>query len=63
MQKIQLKIANNFISFIDNDEEHLIHSRSDNIETMINDEATEVIKELFDSLKNNHSDIKITWNL
>ena len=63
MQKIQLKIANNFISFIDNDEEHLIHSRSDNIETMTNDEATEVIKELFDSLKNNHSDIKITWNL
>ena len=63
MQKIQLKIANNFISFIDNDEEHLIHSRSDNIETMINDEATEVIKELFDSIKNNHSDIKITWNL
>ena len=63
MQKIQLKIANNFISFIDNDEEHLIHSRSDIIETMINDEATEVIKELFDSLKNNHSDIKITWNL
>ena len=48
---------------MDNDEEHLIHSRSDNIETMINDEAIEVIKELFDSLKNNHSDIKIIWNL
>ena len=63
MQKIQLKITNNCISFIDNGEEHLIHSRSDNIETMINYEATEVIKELFDSLKNNHSDIKITWNL
>ena len=29
-----------------------MHSKSDNIEIMINDEADEVIKELFDSLKN-----------
>ena len=36
--KIQLTISNNFISFIDNDEEHVMHS-SDNIEIMINDEA------------------------
>ena len=51
----QLKIANNFISSIDNnDEEHLMHSKSDNIEIMINDEADEVIKELFDSLKNRY---------
>ena len=49
--KIQLKIANNVISSIDNDEEHLMHSKSDNIEIMINDEADEVKKELFDSLK------------
>ena len=28
-----------------------MHSKSDNIEIMINDEADEVIKELFDSLK------------
>ena len=28
-----------------------MHSKSDNIEIMINDEANEVIKEPFDSLK------------
>ena len=36
--KIQLTIANNFICFIDNEEERVIHSKSDNIEIMINDE-------------------------
>ena len=52
LRKIQLKIANNFISSIDKDDEHVMHSKSDNIEIIINDEAGEVIKELFDSLKN-----------
>ena len=52
--KVQLIIANNFISSIDNDEERVTHSKSDNIEIMINDEAGEVIKELFDSLKNGY---------
>ena len=42
--KIQLTISNNFISFIDNDAECVMHSKSDNIENMINDEAYEVIK-------------------
>ena len=42
--KIQLTIANNFISSIDNDEERVIHSKSDSIKIMLNDE------ELFDSL-------------
>ena len=42
--KIQLKIANKFVSSIDNDEERVMHSKSDNIEIMINDEADEVIK-------------------
>ena len=42
--KIQLAIANNFISSIDNDEEHALHSKSNNMEIMINDEANEVIK-------------------
>ena len=51
MWKIQLTIANNFISSIDNDEECVKHSKSTNIEIMINDEAEETIKELFDSLK------------
>ena len=31
-----------------------MHSKSDNIEIMVNDEADEVIKELFDSLKNRY---------
>ena len=41
----------NFISSIDNDEENVMQSKSDNIEIMINDETGEVIKELFNSLK------------
>ena len=31
-----------------------MYSKSDNIETMINDKANEGIKELFDSLKNRY---------
>ena len=31
-----------------------MHSKSDNIEIMINDEADEVIKKMFDSLKNRY---------
>ena len=31
-----------------------MHSKSDNKEIMINDEADEVIKEFFDSLKNRY---------
>ena len=42
--KIQLTIANNFISSIDNDEERVMHSKSDNIEIMISDKPDEVIK-------------------
>ena len=52
--KIQLTVANNFISFTDNYEERVMHSKSDNIEIMINGEADEVIYELFDSLKNRY---------
>ena len=50
---------NNTVNFIsskdDDDEEHVMHSKSDNIEIMINDEANQVIKELFDSLKKKRS--------
>ena len=53
-RKIQLAIASNFISSIDNDEDHAIHSKSDNIEIIINDEAGEVTKELFDSIINGY---------
>ena len=39
------------ISSLDNDEERVVHPKSDKIEIMINDEAEEIIEELFDSLK------------
>ena len=49
----------NFISSKDdNDEESERHSKIFNIEIIINDEADEVIEELFESIKN---DIKIIW--
>ena len=35
---------NNFISSINNDEEHVIHSKRNNIKIMINDEVDEVTK-------------------
>ena len=39
-------------------------SKSNNIEIMINDEADEVIKELFDSFKNRHqNDLEPTIRL
>ena len=39
----------NYIPSIDdNDVERVIHLKSDNIKIMINDEAVEVIKKLFD---------------
>ena len=37
-------MANNFISSIDNDEERVMHPKSEKIEIMANDEADEVIK-------------------
>ena len=36
-----------------------MHSKSDNIETMINDEADEVIKELFESLKEEQNNLEL----
>ena len=50
-RKIQSAIFN---SSIDNDEEHVMYSKSDNIEIMINDQADEVLKEIFDSLKSRY---------
>ena len=50
--EIILVIANNFICSIDNDKELVMHSKSDNIEIMIIDEADEVIEEIFYSPKN-----------
>ena len=53
--KVQLGMPTNFISSIDNDDEdHVMHSKSDNIEIMINYQANEVTENLFDSLKNRY---------
>ena len=52
--KFQLTKANNIISSIDNDEERVMHLKSNKIEIMINDKADEVIKNFFDSLKNRY---------
>ena len=54
MWKIQLTIANDFVSSTDTDEDRLMHSKSDKIEVIINDEADQVIKELFHSLGNRY---------
>ena len=44
--KIQLKIAINFIPFKNNDEEHVVHSKIDDKEIMINHKADKVIIKL-----------------
>ena len=53
-RKIQLVITINFIFSKDTDEEHAKHSKGDNIELMIYDNADEVIEELFESLLNKY---------
>ena len=52
--KIQLTIAINIFSSKDSKETHTMHSRSDNIETMIGNETYEIIEELFDYLLQKH---------
>ena len=48
--KIQLTMAINFIFSKDIYEEHVLHSKSDNMEIMTRNKADEVIDELFESL-------------
>ena len=51
--KIQLTITINFIFSKDyNDKDHVSHSKSGNIEILINDVTDEIIEKLFNSLKN-----------
>ena len=45
--KVQLAIAINFISSKDVPEEHVMHSKSDNIELMTYDNANYIVNELF----------------
>ena len=42
-----------FSSEDDNDKERVMHSKTDNIKTMVRDEANEFITKNIDSLKNN----------
>ena len=49
--KTQLTVANIYFSSIDNNEEHVMHSKSHNTEIIINDLADEIIQELFDLFK------------
>ena len=48
--KIQLTMAINFISSKDSNETHSMHTKIDNIETIIGNEADEIIKKLFESI-------------
>ena len=52
--KIQLKIAINFTSLKDAEEERIMHSRSDNIKFTSYNDANEVVDELFDSLRSRY---------
>ena len=47
--KVQSTIAINFISSKDNNEEQVMHLKSDNIEVMTYDNSNEVIEEIFES--------------
>ena len=47
MWKIQLTIANHFISSKDVDEERVMHSKSDNTKFMTRDDTNDLVDELF----------------
>ena len=52
--KIQILVAINFISSKNNDEECVMHSKSDKVKIMISDKSDEVLKELFESFLNRY---------
>ena len=54
MSKVQLTIAITFISSKDNDEEHIMHSKSGYIEIMIIDKVNEFIQKSFQSPLNRY---------
>ena len=47
--KIQLAMAINFVSSKDPDETRTMHTKSNNVETMMGSETDEIIEELFES--------------
>ena len=48
--KIQLTMAINFISSIDSDETHTMHTKCNNVEIMMGSETDEIIEDLFESI-------------
>ena len=54
--KIQLTIAINFFSSKDDEEERVIHSKSDNVRFTSYNDAYEVVDELFNSLNSRYQD-------
>ena len=54
--KIQLTIAINLISSKDSEEEHVMHSSSDNIKFTSYSEVNDVIEKLFKSLCSKYQD-------
>ena len=52
--KTQLTIANKFNSYIDSDEERIMHLKNDSIKITVSQEVNEVVKNLFDYLKNRY---------
>ena len=52
--KTQLIIANKFNSYIDSDEERIMHLKNDSIKITVSHEVDEVVKNLFDYLKNRY---------
>ena len=59
----KIQLTNNFVTSKDNVKKHVMHSKSDNIEIMISDGADEVIKEIFDSLKNRYQNKVVSLSL
>ena len=54
--KIQLTSSINFISSKDTEEEHVMHSKSDNIKFTSYNDANEIVDELFESLHSRYQD-------
>ena len=53
-RKTQLTIANKFNSYIDSDEERIMHLKNDSIKITVSHEVDGVVKNLFDYLKNRY---------
>ena len=67
--KIQLIMCIIFVSSLDTNENHIMHTKSDNIEIMNGTETDEAINELFNSFLRRHQEADvylrelIYWNI